>query len=117
MLARASLTASLNWPGGVFWPWCRGSDADEGAQVGAGELAELPGLLVQVADRVSEGLPLVADVPVGGGDVVMLAACSPVVLAVLALHVPQLALGLPDLLKDVLYVLLEGLFQSAELFF
>ena len=72
---------------------------------------------MQVPDRVGEGLPLVANVTVGGGDVVVLAACPPVVLAVLALRAPQLALGPADLLKDLLDILLQGLFQGAELFF
>ena len=114
---RVSLAVSLAGQAPLSGHGVATADADEGSQVGAGELAELPGLLVQVADRVREGLPLVADVTVGGGHVVVLVTCFPVVLAVAALRAPQLALSPADLLKDLLDVLLKGLFQGAELFF
>ena len=102
-------------PGGRVGPAGRGAHAQQRPQVGAGVLAEGGGLIEELPDRVGERLAFVEHVPVGRGDLVMLAPGALVVLSVGPLGVLEGALGLPDLLEDVLNVGLQGLLERAEL--
>ena len=102
-------------PGGWVGPAGRGAHAQQRPQVGAGELTERGGLIEELPHRVGERLSFVEHVPVGRGDLVVLAPGAQVVPRVRLLGRLEVALGLADLLEDMLNVGLQGLLQRAEL--
>ena len=94
-----------------------GRDSGERTQVGPSVLAEQPGLLVKLADRVGERLPLTAQVRLRAGGSVMLAADPRVELVVGQFGGRDELFGLTNPRQDILDVRLQGLFQRPELLF